>query len=225
MRLRFAVTALAFALFAISLFGSVTGNVAGPDGVAIAKAKVTLFRPVPLMLAVRENTRDHHPAAIVSGTTDQNGRFDLDAGGAGLVDVHIVADGFAPADAIITAAEVAGTIVLKRATLVTGRITANGKPVAGAFVLAMPSGEGMATTATTDADGIDRIHIRFAGAPARSRVANLRRRIPGYRRPRRVRRDVADELQAPSVRTACRRQAIVGDRFSRRCRYCVDDGR
>jgi len=152
MRFRSAVVAAAVVLSAASLSGSVTGVVAGPDGAPIANARVTLFRPIPQMLAFREFTRDRKPVPMASTATDKDGRFVLDAGGAGLVDVHVVAEGFAPADAIIASDEQAGTIALRRAAIVTGRITANGKPVADAFVLAIPS-EGIPESAVTDADG------------------------------------------------------------------------
>jgi len=151
MRFRSAVSA-AVLLSAASLSASVTGVVTGPDGAPIANARVALFRPIPQMLALREFSRDRKPMAIASAATDQEGRFALDAGSVGLVDVHVVAEGFAPADAIVATDEQAGTIALRRAALVTGRITANGKPVTGAFVLAIP-GEGIPESAITDADG------------------------------------------------------------------------
>lgn len=172
------VTALAVIFFAAPLLGSVTGVVAGPDGAPVANARVALFRPIPMMLAARGTDRDHQPVAIASGVTDQRGQFALNTAGAGLVDVHIVADGFAPMDVIVAEDEAAGTIALRRAAWVTGKITANGKPVANAFVLALPPGEGMPMTATTDADGRYRLpdpgvwaqallvrHPEFAPAP------------------------------------------------------------
>jgi protocatechuate 3,4-dioxygenase beta subunit len=152
MRFRSAVAAVAAVLSAASLSASVTGVVIGPDGAPIANARVALFRPIPQMLALRELSRDRKPVPIASAATDQYGRFVLDGGSTGLVDVHVVAEGFAPADAIVATDEQAGTIALRRAALVTGRITANGKPVAGAFVLAVPR-EGIPESAITDADG------------------------------------------------------------------------
>ncbi|HSY50128.1 MAG TPA: carboxypeptidase regulatory-like domain-containing protein [Thermoanaerobaculia bacterium] len=160
MRFRSAIAAVAVVLFAASLSASVTGVVAGPDGAPVANARVTLFRPIPGMLAVREFSRERKPVPMASTVTDHDGRFALDAGGAGLVDVHVLAEGFAPADAVIAADDQVGTIALRRAALVTGRITANGKPVADVFVLAIPI-EGIPESAITDSDG--RYHLSDPG--------------------------------------------------------------
>jgi hypothetical protein len=152
MRFRSAVVASAVLLFAASLSASVTGVVTGPSGAPIANARVALFRPIPQMQAFREFRRERKPVPITSAATDKDGRFVLDAGVVGLADVHVIAEGYAPADMIIATDEQTGTIALRLAAMVTGRITANGKPVAGAFVLAIPR-EGIPESAVTDADG------------------------------------------------------------------------
>src|ERR1700756_3415438 len=129
MRLRpAAVAAFVLLLRAGSLAASVTGVVVGPDGAPVANARVALFRPIPLMLLLREVSRERSPQPLASVATEQDGRFALEAGSAGLVDIHVVAEGFASADAFAAGDEDV-TITLQRAPLITGRVRANGKPV------------------------------------------------------------------------------------------------
>jgi len=99
--MRPAVVAAIVVLFAGSLLAAITGTVIGPDGAPVANARVALFRPIPQMVAVREVDGEHQPVPLAGSTTDQDGRFSLQSIAAGLVDIHVVAEGFAPADAIV----------------------------------------------------------------------------------------------------------------------------
>src|SRR6185369_16879007 len=99
MRLPSIVAAVAFAAARVGAF--VSGVVMGPDGAPLENVRVAAFRPIPQMLAFRVVTRDRQPSALTTALSDKNGRFALEVAGAGLVDVHAAADGFAPADAIV----------------------------------------------------------------------------------------------------------------------------
>ena len=142
------------ALFAISaaiassIPASITGTVVGADGKPIANAQVEAFRPVLSVLSLREP----RPDPVAKTTTNTSGVFSLNVEGYGLVDLHVVVEGFAPADVIAVTDEPAETITLRPATDVEGKVTANGKPVANATVIVFAA-EGPPFVTATSAEG------------------------------------------------------------------------
>jgi protocatechuate 3,4-dioxygenase beta subunit len=137
---------------AIPIHGAVSGSVLTTEGAPLPNARVTAFRPVPQMRALVEYTQGRQPAALASSVTDQKGAFVLDVAGDGLIDLHVDADGFAPADVLTALDEPVGTIAMRSAATKSGQVTASGKPVSNAFVVAVPA-RGLPLFATTDAQG------------------------------------------------------------------------
>ena len=152
MHVRLAVI-LSLLVCPLAMAASITGVVTAPSGAPIANARVDLFREIPPTAVI---SLDAPPRPLASVTTGANGAFSVEPGGNGIVVVHISADGFEPVD-IATDPEPLGALVLRTAASVTGRVTANGKPVANAAVIAMPVVQGIPTVVMTDADGKYRI--------------------------------------------------------------------
>ena len=137
----------------LAMAASITGVVTAPSGAPIANARVAVFREIPPTAVI---VLDAPPRPLASATTDATGAFSVDAGGNGVVVVHVSADGFEPVD-IATDPEPLGALALRPAATVTGRVTANGKPVANAAVIVMPVVQGIPTVVMTDVDGKYRI--------------------------------------------------------------------
>ncbi|HKS21636.1 MAG TPA: carboxypeptidase-like regulatory domain-containing protein [Thermoanaerobaculia bacterium] len=152
MHVRFSVL-LSLIVCPFAMAASITGVVTAPSGAPIANARVAVFRemPPPALIAL-----DAPPRPLASVTTGASGAFSVEPGSNGVVVVHVSADGFEPVD-IATDPEPLGTLMLRPAETVTGRVTANGKPVANAAVIAMPVVQGIPTVVMTDADGKYRI--------------------------------------------------------------------
>jgi len=152
MHVRFSVL-LSLVVCPLAMAASITGVVSAPSGAPIANARVALFRELPPNAVI---ALDAPPRPLVSVTTGANGAFSVEPAEKGIVIVHVYADGFEPVD-IATDPEPLGTLVLRPAENVTGRVMANGKPVANAAVIVSPVVQGIPTVVMTDADGKYRI--------------------------------------------------------------------
>jgi hypothetical protein len=152
MHVRFSVI-LSLAVCPLAMAASITGVVMAPSGAPIANARVALFREMPPAAVI---ALDAPPRPLASVPTGASGAFSVESEGDGIVVVHVSADGFEPVD-IATDPEPLGALVLRPAATVTGRVTANGKPVANAAVIVMPVVQGIPTVVMTDADGRYRI--------------------------------------------------------------------
>jgi hypothetical protein len=152
MHLRFTAL-LSLVVCPLAMAASITGVVMTPSGAPIANAYVAVFREMPPPAVIK---LDAPPRPLASVTTGANGAFSAEAAGNGVVVVHVSADGFEPVD-IATDPEPLGALMLRPAATVTGRVTANGKPVANAAVIVMPVVQGIPTVVMTDADGKYRI--------------------------------------------------------------------
>lgn len=126
---------LLLAVFASPLAASITGTVIGPDGAPVANARVQAFQPeIPMTTLQRVNAGTAR-TALASATTNDTGAFKLDVRG-GVVDVIVEADAFTPADMLMLADEQGVSIVLSKGKMIEGTVTADGKPVAGAAIVA-----------------------------------------------------------------------------------------
>lgn len=151
--MRARLIAVAFLLlFSLPLFAAITGTVMNVDGQPIAGAKVSLFAPetmgaqrARLLSASPERT----PVATVQ--TDSRGAFKLDSPPDPVVQLRIEAKGYAPELLGAERDDDLGAIALVAAESRSGKITANGKPVAGATVIWL-TGRSEAI-AKTDAQG------------------------------------------------------------------------
>lgn len=143
------LTALLLALLAATAAASITGTVIDEEGKPIAGATVRAWAaetsPVyrqRLISAQPEN----EPLATV--TTDDTGAFSIDAKGNAAIDIRVEKAGRQPAAVETVDGDEPLTVVLRPAAARKVRVTAAGKPVAGALVLFGPH-----LLARTDAAG------------------------------------------------------------------------
>jgi protocatechuate 3,4-dioxygenase beta subunit len=115
---------------------AIRGTVFSGRGEAVGKARVSVYR--------RETVEDER-ARIVSAqkreplataTTDAEGAFAIDAKLDGVFDLRVEHDGYAPWREIVLADDRETAVELTPAALRTGHVTAGGKPVAGALLVA-----------------------------------------------------------------------------------------
>jgi hypothetical protein len=138
--------------FATRLAASVTGTVVTTDGSPLPQVKVEAFRPSSYLKTFQEGVRE----PLASAITDKDGKFSLNVSGAGVIAIRVQPDGYIPALLLAAADEPAGAIGLHRASIVEGKVTANGKGVGGAKVWLIRS-EGSSVVVSTNADGLYRV--------------------------------------------------------------------
>lgn len=138
---------LALALLTCSAHAAIIGTVVSNAGAPVAGARVTAFVPeTGEARRARFITRGER-TPVATATTGAKGTFTLDVGKMPTVDVIAEAKGFV-AGQRRAEAEDELVIGLLKARPKTGRVTAGGKPVAGAVVL---PGLGSLSTTTDDA--------------------------------------------------------------------------
>ena len=146
----------ALAAAALPLSAAITGSVIGSDGSPIANARVDVYRGLPQFYSMVVIAKAIEAQPLTSARTDAKGAFSVDLPGQGVADVHIVADGFAPADAFAAYDDSVGTITLRPAPLVEGRVVANGAAVAAATVIAFAQ-QGFPVVVKTNEQGVFRL--------------------------------------------------------------------
>jgi len=121
---------------ALPLFASVTGIVMTSDGKAISGARVSLSA-VETFEARRARLLSATPEGvpISSAQTDSKGAFTLESPKLPIAELRITMRGYEPWQSRIERDEEAGAIVLLKADMKSGSVTANGKPVANATVV------------------------------------------------------------------------------------------
>src|SRR5258708_40132898 len=136
-----------------SALGAVTGTVINSDGAPVAGAKVSLFAPETLAAGrARLASKSSERTPLASVTTGQNGSFSLDSPkGEPLLDLNIVAAGFAPSGLRVVPDEDIGAPARSPAPAKSGTISANGKPLPGATVIWV--GSDVELHMVTDANG------------------------------------------------------------------------
>ena len=150
MRGRFLVLVLLLT-WSVPSFAAITGTLMNPDGQPIAGARVSLYAVETAEARVARIISDQ-PERVALATTQssEKGRFSLDSPKELVADLHVVASGFAPYALRVERDEETGAIALTTADTKQGRVTANGKPVAGARVMWLGRVE---SVATTDSEG------------------------------------------------------------------------
>src|SRR5260221_227700 len=138
---------------ALSALGAITGTVINSDGTAVSGAKVSLFAPETLAAGrARLASKSSERPPLSSVTTGQNGTFSLDSPkGEPLLDLYIVAAGFAPTGLRVVPNEDIGAEALIAAPAKSGTISANGKGLPGATVIWV--GNDVELHMVTDANG------------------------------------------------------------------------
>jgi len=142
--------AIALLLFALPALGQVGGTVYNAQGQPLAGAAVRAYRLETPMEMLERIGGDRQRKALAETTSGEQGQFVLDTKVAGVVEVVVDAEGYLPARSVELSDEKDLSIALTRAVVQRGRITAGGKPVAGAVVLVAYNDGGSATTRSAD---------------------------------------------------------------------------
>jgi hypothetical protein len=139
-----------------ALGANVEGFVYSADGTLVADATVTAYIPEGSVEQAARLEKRGTRTALASTKTDE-GRFALsNLPDSTIIDIDVRAEGFGPAVARTFAEDVTVTITLLPAPLVSGRITANRKPVADAYVVWLGAND-VEYTAATDENGRYRV--------------------------------------------------------------------
>lgn len=128
---------LLMVLASVPAYGAITGVVMSRDDVAIGGAHVAIAA-VESGDARRARLASADPVRVVlaSVETDAKGAFKLESPKEAIVDLLVSANGYAPSLQRIERDQDVGALALRTAAMKSGTITAGGKPVAGATVVA-----------------------------------------------------------------------------------------
>jgi protocatechuate 3,4-dioxygenase beta subunit len=149
MRLRLLAICAAL-LSAIPACAQITGYVYGSDSKPLANVVVRAHRPETVSELRERIVAGAARPMLATATTDEQGAFKLDAKTSGVIVIAVAAAGHRPLEQRELANEKDVVMMLAAAKPVRGRVTANGKPLAGATIVA--AGEVPFAT-TTDARG------------------------------------------------------------------------
>lgn len=144
-------------LWAGSIHAAIAGFVSTPGGAPVAGARIEIQR-AETVVTRRSAALGLTPASklIATAQSADDGSFTSDFAQSGLVMVTVRAAGFAPARVLATADDDAISFKLAEAKDQPGRVTASGKPLAGAIVIA-EGNEGLTLSTITAADGTFRL--------------------------------------------------------------------
>lgn len=118
-----------------SAFAAVSGAVINADGQPVSGAVIAVYAPeTSAARLARLVSKTPVQTPLATTKTDAKGNFSFETPKLPVVDVRIDADGFAPDGVRIDSGDDVGTVMLSAASVKSGTITANGKPVAGATV-------------------------------------------------------------------------------------------
>jgi Carboxypeptidase regulatory-like domain len=133
---------------ALPLRGAMRGGVFDVQGDPVAGARVAAYR-AETPAARRARILGNRPrVALGETTTGDDGAFSFDWKLGGLVELRIERDGFAPARELVSADDQTLLVDLTPAARRTGRVTANGKPLRDATVIAYMESSPAWTTRT-----------------------------------------------------------------------------
>jgi hypothetical protein len=148
-KIRFVVAFAAVLVLSPSLW-AVTGFLFGPDGAPLSNVVVSAVRPAwPDPYAVRPDT------VLATARTDAHGAFSLDVPSRQIVDVQVRLDSFLPVDLMVASDDHDIGIPLRAMAMREGKVTAGGKPVAGAKIVA--ANHSTVVSAVSDANGVYRL--------------------------------------------------------------------
>ena len=153
MKAVFALLVLSLALPAMA--ANVEGYVYSIDGTPVANATVTAYMAEGSadQLQRLESRATRKPLATAKV---EEGRFALAGLPDSIVEIDVRADGFAPVVVRTLAGDLPLSVTLQPAPVIEGRVTAQGKPVANAYVVWTGANE-VEYAATTDANGRYRV--------------------------------------------------------------------
>ena len=131
---------------------AITGAVFANNGTPVENARVAIFRPATWREWRESLAGGKERQPLASSTTGADGIFSIETKLDGVFQLHVERDGYAPEEKTFLAGDGEVTVNLQIAPPRNGRVTANGKPVAGALVIAQ-AGDGTFVTARTDEKG------------------------------------------------------------------------
>lgn len=146
--MRTLLAVLSFLLFAaLPAFSAVTGVVMTSDGQPVAGARVLAFAlELPEARAARITAESSERIPLAFADTNAKGAFSVDTAKERYVSLQINAPGYAPETAQGERDEELGALVLQRVENRSGKLTAAGKPAAGAKVVFSGAAELIVTT-------------------------------------------------------------------------------
>jgi hypothetical protein len=145
------VAAFLVAAWATCAFAGTAGVVFSITGEPVAGVEVTAFRPEAPDAQRARLMAGKKRAALASATTDDAGAFTIDAKVDGVIELIAVRDGYVPAREVALGADDV-MFELRPAKARKGRVSAGGKPVADALVVAFDD-TGALWQTHTDAGG------------------------------------------------------------------------
>jgi protocatechuate 3,4-dioxygenase beta subunit len=151
-RLVFALLALVVSVPALA--ANIEGSVYRPDGTPVA-ATVTAYL-VESSAAQSQRVQARTPRAALATVKTEEGRFTFANLPESVIDIDVRAEGFGPRVLRAIPNDAPLSITLREAAMVEGRVTANGKPVANAYVVWLGMSD-VEYAATTDANGRYRV--------------------------------------------------------------------
>lgn len=128
------VIALLLLLAAVSLHADVRGTIVDTEGVPVADATVELHLATPSGHDIAELVAGRELKALGSARSDAKGNFRI-AAKSGNYKLYWSATGFAPGGTETTGDEDLGGLLVRRATMKRGQVTAGGKAVSNAVVV------------------------------------------------------------------------------------------
>ncbi len=141
-------------LFPFSSFAALTGTVITTDGTPVSGAKITAYALEGSDAHIKRLlSKNPERPALGTAQSDSKGNFSIDPQKETMVELRVDATGFAPEGLRLGVDEEIGTIALDPAETRKGRITANGKPLAGAQVIFSALGGILESISVTAQDG------------------------------------------------------------------------
>jgi protocatechuate 3,4-dioxygenase beta subunit len=119
------------------VWASITGTVWSLSGDPISDARVVVRRPQTSAERRADLLSPRPQAPLASATTDAHGGFRIEQSIDGVVVIAVEHDGYAPTQILATGGDDGVMFELDRAAPRKGRVTASGKGVAGAHVIAV----------------------------------------------------------------------------------------
>jgi Carboxypeptidase regulatory-like domain len=136
MRRLFPAAALALLLGSLELSAAISGHVIDEAGKPIAGARIRAFAVEPFdTVTARQLSATPEPVPVATAQSEANGAFRLDPKKQPVVTLVVDAAGRAPSIDDVADGTSTGALMLRPASMKKGRVTANGRPVAGALVI------------------------------------------------------------------------------------------
>ncbi|HJQ41296.1 MAG TPA: carboxypeptidase regulatory-like domain-containing protein [Thermoanaerobaculia bacterium] len=143
-------------LVAPSLHAAIRGTVFATGGTGVESARVALYKREAILDAHERVAAGRAREAVAQTTSDAQGAFTIETKLSGVFDLEVTLDGYVPWRQSILAEDNELAVELKPAPMRSGRVTAAGKPVAGAIVIVDDDRDVQWSTRTDD-KGVFRI--------------------------------------------------------------------